>query len=585
MDILVKLSGTAGDGVQSVGDILTNGAALAGIHVFNFRSYGAEIRARGNSDATVRLSDRPIYSLGKDIDVLLAIQSKASLGWAPYLKKGGMVLFDSQPKDPLTPENSIAAFVSPEVSLFGVPMTTIAQEIVGTHKAKNVAALGALIYLRSLPKEEIIEAMRRFWGAKGDKFIQKNLAVLEQGYEFAETEFAHRRKKGFVLKEPKAREVYNGNQSGAQGALDAGCNVFAGYPITPASPLLEICAKELPKRGGKVIQTEDEIAAIGVVIGASFTGARAMTSTSGPGLSLMVEQMGLAYITETPCVIVCAQRGGPSTGLPTKTEQSDLNLAIHGGHGDAARIVLAPTNVHECHTCMVQAFDYAQRYQIPVIVLTDFFLANRRESMHEAFKIPETTDTIVKPSKEQLKTFKRYQVTENGISPMTIPGMTGGYYTATGLEHNEIGTPTYTGENHLEQTEKRFRKLETALKEINDSQVLGSKKAEIGIISWGSTTGAAIEAIQIAKQEGCPIKVFKTTVLWPLPEKDILKFAASVKKVILPELNYQGQFANLLTCIGQDKTVRMNWITGEPMTPYDIVDQVKKVQHVLSKKS
>lgn len=585
MDILVKLSGTAGDGVQSVGDILTNGAALAGINVFNFRSYGAEIRARGNSDATVRMSDKPIYSLGKDIDILLAIQSKASLGWAPFIRKGGMVIFDSQPKDPLTEENSIAAHVSPEVELYGVPMTPIAQEVIGTHKAKNVAALGALVYLRDLPKDKIIEAMQQFWAPKGDKFIKKNLEVLEKGYSFAESEFAHRRMKGFDLKETKPFEVYNGNQAGAKGAIDAGCSVFAGYPITPASPLLEICAKELPKRGGKVIQTEDEIAAIGVVLGASFTGARAMTSTSGPGLSLMIEQLGLSYITEVPCVIVCAQRGGPSTGLPTKTEQSDLNLAVHGAHGDAAKIVLAPTNVYECHTCMVKAFDYAQRYQIPVIVLTDFFLANRRESMPEPFEIPKIKDTLVKPKKSELKDYKRYRVTENGISPMTIPGMAGGYYTATGLEHNETGTPTYTGENHLEQTEKRFRKLQTALKEISDVQVLGSKKAEIGIISWGSTTGAAIEAIGISKKAGIPIKVLKTTVIWPLAEKQILKFAAGVKKVIIPELNYQGQFANLLTCLGPNKTERMNWITGEPITPFDIVDKVKKVHDVLSKES
>jgi 2-oxoglutarate ferredoxin oxidoreductase subunit alpha len=585
MDILIKISGSAGDGVQSIGDILTNGAALSGIHVFNFRSYGAEIRARGDSDATVRMAESPITSLPNEIDVLLSVNSKASINWAPHVKKGGIVIYDNRPKTMLKSRESIAAHTSPDIRLCGMPLTSLSQELTGTDRAKNVAAMGGLVGILKLDRDKYKHALSTFWKKKGESFVQKNLTVFEAGCDFARSHFPTVWDGSFRKVGKQAFRVFSGNEATALGALDAGCRVFAGYPITPASPILEIMARELPRHQGNIIQTEDEMAAIGVVLGASFTGVRAMTATSGPGFSLMVEMLGLSSMAEVPCVVVCVQRGGPSTGLPTKTEQSDLRLAISSGHGDSPRIVLAPTDVKECHTCMIRAFKYAQRYQMPVIVLTDFFLANRRESVQRRFKKPVSLDAIVKPNEKQLKSYKRFKVTRNGISPMAIPGMDGGFFTTTGLEHDVWGTPTYTPENHAEQTEKRFRKWETARREIHDVQIIGHEDAPIGLLSWGSTMGAVIESVRMADHAGINTKAFKTNVLWPLPRNAIIKFFDTVQKVIIPELNFQGQLADLLYFVDSDKMVRLNKVGGEPISWQEIFQQVKKVDHVLREKS
>ena len=584
MDITVKLSGTAGEGIQSIGDILTDTAALSGINVLNFRSYGAEIRASGNSDATVRLSDKPVSSFTNDIDILISTQGAASMGWVPHLKSNSIIIFDNNPKQVVDSNESFLAKLPPTVTLCGIPITDISQELTGISKGKNVAALGALLYITNIPKGKCIKAISQFWKLKGDAFINKNLAILEKGYEFATNNFKRDTAHTFNKLSGKPLRVLSGNQATASGAVNAGCGVYAGYPITPATPIFEMLARELPKTGGRVIQTEDEISAISVVLGASFTGTRAMTATSGPGISLMIEQIGLSSMAEVPCVIVCVQRGGPSTGLPTKTEQSDLNIAIYGGHGDSTRIVLAPTNVAECYSCMIKAFDCAQRYQLPVIVLSDFFLANRRESISKTFRIPRKTDTRVSPGVKDKKDYKRFKITKNGISPMSIPGMKGLYYTTTGLEHNEHGTPVYDPESHTIQTEKRFKKLQTALKEVSDVEIIGDPKAQIGIISWGSSTGAVIAAIDTAKKVGIKIKALKTTLLWPLPQKEIKAFCASAKKVIIPEMNFQGQFANQLGFVDPDKLVRANFVTGVPISTDDIMEHIVKVNDVLRKK-
>lgn len=584
MDITVKLSGMAGEGIQSIGDILTDTATLSGIHVLNFRSYGAEIRASGSSDATVRLSSSPVSSFTNDIDILISTQGAASMGWVPYLKKDSIIIFDNNPKQMVDSEESFLSKLPPTVTLCGIPITDISQEQTGSSRGKNVAALGALINYLNIPKENCIKAISHFWKLKGTAFINKNLAIIEKGYEYSLKNFTKDRKRQFRKLTGKSLRVLSGNQAISLGAINAGCSVYAGYPITPATPIFEMLAKKLPKTGGKVIQTEDEISAISVVLGASFTGARAMTATSGPGFSLMIEQIGLASMAEVPCVIVCVQRGGPSTGLPTKTEQSDLNIAIYGGHGDSPRIVLAPTNVSECYSCMIKAFKYAQRYQLPVIVLSDFFLANRRESLNDNFRAPKKTNSRVAPVARDSRDYKRFKITKNGISPMSIPGMKGFYYTTTGLEHNEHGTPVYDPKSHTAQTEKRFRKLQTALKEISEVEIIGPPSASIGIISWGSSTGAVLEAIGTAAKTGIKIKVLKTIVLWPLPKKKIESFCASVKKVIIPEMNYQGQLANLLGLIGSDKLERVNFVTGVPISSDDIMEHILKVHDVLRKK-
>ncbi|MER3486786.1 MAG: 2-oxoacid:acceptor oxidoreductase subunit alpha, partial [Chloroflexota bacterium] len=285
------------------------------------------------------------------------------------------------------------------------------------------------------------------------------------------------------------------------------CRFFAGYPITPASDIMEFLAEALPRVGGAVIQAEDEISAITMCIGASYAGKKAMTSTSGPGFSLMVEALGLATMAEIPVVVVDAQRAGPSTGMPTRHEQGDLYLAAFGGHGEVPRIVLAPTTVADCFYQIINAFNLAEKYQTPVIVLSDTVLAVRTESIEkpDLNKVRIEHRLLYQPNGRtngaaaEGDRYLRYALTESGISPMSLPGMEGGQYVAMGLEHNEIGRPRYDVRTHASMTEKRFRKIIAARQDAPEPERYGDPGAEIGILTWGSTAGAVIEAIDLLR--------------------------------------------------------------------------------------
>ena len=578
MDILVQICGLAGDGIVSSGEILTSIINSIGLNVFNFRSYGAEIKARGLTTSQVRISDEPLYSLGDKFDVLMSIDNNTSISQLADLKPEGILIYDNQPIGSQKSDESLLARVDPKITLYGVPITLISQKVMGTARSKNVAALGAFAYIAGLPLSGFEDGLMEKWGSKGEKVYKPNLEILRDGYNHAQENLPLETKLSFKL--ASAGQIISGNEATVLGAVDAGCKVFSGYPITPASPIMEMLAKELPKHGGFVIQTEDEMAAIGTAIGSFFVGSRAMTATSGPGMSLMVELINLSTMAETPVVLVCAQRGGPSTGLPTKTEQSDLNLALFGAHGDSPRIVLAPTNALECYHAMLNAFDYAERYQLPVIVLTDFFLANRIESIKEELKPPKLVEsTRVKPTQDDLRDYRRYRITEAGISPWAIPGEEYGYYTATGLEHDETGKPAYTPEIHIAMTDKRYAKLTTAAKEISRVEIFGSEKPEVGIIGWGSTVGSILEAVATAMEKGYPVAALKTMVLNPLAEAEISEFIKPLQKVIIPEGNFTGQFANVLSAKFDADFIRLNIYEGQPISPARILAKIEEINH------
>ncbi len=299
-----------------------------------------------------------------------------------------------------------------------------------------------------------------------------------------------------------------GNQATALGALAAGCRFYAGYPITPATSIMEFLSHEMPQMGGVLVQAEDEIAAITMAMGASFGGTKAMTATSGPGLALMIEAIGHASMTETPVVVVDVQRAGPSTGMPTKTAQGDLFMALYAANDEAPRFVIAPDSVEDCFYQMVNAFNLAEKYQLPVIVLTDQAMSERVETIRPLDLGRVQVVDRLKPDLAGLDRengYKRYALTEDGVSPMAIPGMRGGHYVAEGLEHNERGAPNYTPEMHTAMMEKRYRKVESARRELRNWNVVdewGDPGAEIGIIGWGSTKGTVREAMARAMQEG-----------------------------------------------------------------------------------
>jgi 2-oxoglutarate ferredoxin oxidoreductase subunit alpha len=338
----------------------------------------------------------------------------------------------------------------------------------------------------------------------------------------------------------------DGNEICAAAAIFAGCNLFSGYPITPSTEIMQYLDRELWKYGGTVLQAEDEIAGIGAVLGASYAGKKAMTATSGPGMSLKTELLGLASVAELPLVCVNVQRGGSSTGMPTKSEQADLFQAAFSAHGDIVRPVLAPTSVADMFGTTVEAFNLAEYYQTPVIVLSDQEIAQRKE----VFEAIDTSKyRIVErkhPGTEDLAGYRRFRITESGISPMSHPGMCGGNYLASGIEHNEMGRPTASGEMHAMMNEKRFRKFDS-LKERRDLfELEGDAEARLGLVSWGSVAGVAREALQQALAEGLQAKLLIPRLLYPIAESVYKEFFESVGSALFVEQSFQGQLYRLV---------------------------------------
>ena len=384
VDVTIEICGMSGDGTIAAGGLLNGALSAAGFSVLAFDSYPAEIRGFGRCVTRTRAGEREMLALADKTDVLISLDDEQSLTRVPFLKDDAVVLFDNRPVVYVGEGQSIAAHLEPEINLFGIPFGDLAAEVSGARRGRNLTALGAIAALFGLPKNVFHEAIKRKFQAKGEQVLDANLKCFDAGHGYCLDTFKDRIERMSRLGTRDGRderELLSGNAAISRGALDAGLRFYFGYPITPATPIMEYLARELPKKRGAVMQMEDEMASIGGVLGSFHAGTRAMTATSGPGFALMTELIAHATVAEIPAVIVDAQRGGPATGLPTKTEQSDLHAAVFGGPGDSARIVLAPTNVNECYYYTAKSFQLAEKYQTPVIVLTDFFLDNRVEDI------------------------------------------------------------------------------------------------------------------------------------------------------------------------------------------------------------
>jgi len=559
--VVIRLAGESGEGVISCGDILTQAAARGGYWTQTFRTYPAEIRG-GPCMYQVRMGRDPIHSHGKYVDLLVCFNQEAWDLHHDSLASDGVILFDD------------ASVEIPEEYLDRarpVRMEKLAKEIGGSSRAKNMVAAGAVcgvIAFDTTPIEELVTMRYAHKAGVADA----NLAALQAGKDEAADltdvlEITH------PAEVEEDRVLMSGNQAIALGAVAAGLDYFAGYPITPASDILEWLSAKLPATGGITIQMEDEIASLASVIGASYTGAKAATATSGPGLSLMSELLGYAGMAEIPCVIVDAQRGGPSTGLPTKTEQSDLNHALYGGHGEAPRVVIAPTSVEDCFWATVDAFNYAEQYQVPVIILTDQGLATRM-AVITAPDLSKVEHVARKTAKDVEGRARRYELTEDGISPMGLPGEPNGQYVATGIEHDEWGHPAYTPEVHTAMQEKRWKKLEPLANGVVRHEQYGDVEPEIAVIGFGSTYGAVREGIDMARADGLSVGAFYPRVLGPFPVDRVRQFTANATKVVVPEVNYSGQLARLLrgeVGLSVDSRAKCD---GLPFTAEDIYEMI-----------
>lgn len=577
-EITIRIGGESGEGTISGGDLIALGAARWGYHVYTFRTFPAEILG-GPCMFQVRLGDQPIKSMGDYPDVLVCLNKEAYDRNISDLRHGGVLVYD--PAD-FTPD--AGDFIA-----YAIPFNELARKEVQLFQTKNMIVIGAISALFGPPLEALVQVVESKLSRSrkaNPVLMEKNMLALEIAMKYVTQQLYKRDPFKLGPVEKADRVVLNGNQAVVAGALAAKCGFFAGYPITPASDIMEGLAKELPQVGGTFMQAEDEIAALASVLGASFGGVRSMTATSGPGFSLMTELIGYASMAELPAVIVDAQRAGPSTGMPTKMEQSDLSFALNASHGDTPRMIIAPANVADCYSLIITAFNMAERYQMPVIFLTDQSLTARVESVdRSAFKPMEIEERVkiesngasVNGATQAAHSYSRYAYTESGISPISAPGPGAMAYVATGLEHDEYGHPDYEPEDHMAMMEKRFRKLDTAAEELPKPQRYGDADAIIGIIGWGSTEGTIQEAVDRARANGYKVASLHPKILSPLPNRTIRDFIRSVKKVIVPECNYTGQLANLLGAKYGLQAIRVNKFGGIPFTAGEILRAIEEV--------
>lgn len=544
-DLIIGMAGSGGDGIVSAGESLMTAAAQEGYYAILTKSFGSQIRG-GESSCRLRVATTPVLNPGGALNVAVA------LNWEDFLRFGGelpvtedtVVVYEQ--KTGVAPE-SIPLKVKPAI-VRSAPIEDLAKQAAGTLQAKNNVVLGLLTGWFGLGRQAILDGIRKKFAKKGPEVVAGNERAFAAGLAYAEQHpiDANYRIAAATPSTTK-RRVTDGNEICAEAALFAGCKFFGGYPITPATEIMQHLQRDIWKQGGSLLQAEDEIAGIAAVVGASFAGRKAMTATSGPGFSLKSEVLGLASQAELPLVCVNVQRGGPSTGLPTKPEQADLFAAAFSAHGDSVRPILAPISVSDMFGVTVEAFNIAEQYQTPVIVLSDQEIAQRKDIIDAIDTKPFKLVERLKPTEQELAAgYTRFKFTASGISPITHPGMKGGGYLAAGIEHNEKGDPTSSGEMHERMNDKRLNKM-NPLKERRDLfVVVGDADAELGVISWGSVAGVALEAVQTARAQGTKVKLLIPKLLYPISESIYADFFASLQRCLVVEQSHQGQLHRLI---------------------------------------
>lgn len=532
--ISIAVIGSGGAGALTTGDCLLEAASAAGWHGLFTRTMGPQIRG-GEAAALLRLAVHPVESLPDRFDLLVGIDWLNAHRFGAEIKAGPQTLVISDPRGGDLP---------PMVTQSGarvveVPMKEMAKAI--PDGRPNMIALGIAGRLLGFTVEQVFAPIEKRLIDKGPAAIEASLAGIKVGFGAAAgIPF------GLQLAKPKPssarRWLLSGNEATALGAIRGGIRFAAAYPITPATEVLEWLAPNLTKAGGTLLQAEDELAAINMIIGASYGGTPSLTATSGPGLSLMIEALGLATSAEIPIVVVDVMRGGPSTGIPTKSEQGDLNIAIYGMHGDAPHLVLAPQSVGDCVFTTQWATYLAEALQAPAIVLSDQFMGQSRAAIERPADVAFIGARSV--ASEISGTYMRHAMTANGVSPMAIPGTRGGQYTADGLTHSERGTPTSGAGDHLAQLDKRRDKLDRFSFGDHWASVEGG--GNLAVITWGSLTGAAREAIGLAAADGIKARMVAPRLLAPARPEQMMAALEGVKRILVVEQSHGGQFNKFL---------------------------------------
>lgn len=570
-----KVGGQQGEGIESTGEIFATAMNRQGYYLYGYRHFSSRIKG-GHTNNKIRVSSKPVRAISDDLDILIAFDQETIEVNYHEMLEGSIIIADEKAK-PQNPEDSKAQLVS-------LPFTGVAKEL-GTALMKNMVAVGATCAVMDLDTKVFESLIKDLFGKKGESVVDLNIQALNEGYRLMSEQMDDLQSEHTL--EPTDSEGHLfmiGNDAIGLGAVAAGVRFMAAYPITPASEIMEYMIDRLPALGGTVIQTEDEIAACTMAIGSNYAGVRSFTSSAGPGLSLMMESIGLSGMTETPLVIVNTQRGGPSTGLPTKQEQSDLMQMIYGTHGDIPKIVLAPTSASDAFYLTVEAFNLAEEYQCPVILLSDLQLSLGKQTVEslDYSKVEIRRGALVEGDLEKQEDkayFKRYALTDSGISPRILPGTKGGIHHVTGVEHDEEGKPSESAENRQKQMDKRMRKTAQLL--IDEPVESNEKYEEADILYVGfiSTAGAIEEAISRLDQQNVKVNHIQIRQLHPFPTDVVQETFNKAKKVVVAEHNYQGQLSNIIkmNINHQNKIINQTKYDGTPFLPHEIEDKALEI--------
>lgn len=571
-----KVGGQQGEGIESTGEIFATAMNRKGYYLYGYRHFSSRIKG-GHTNNKIRVSTAPVHAISDDLDILVAFDQETIELNHHEMREDSIIIADAKAK-PTKPEQCRAQLIE-------LPFTSTAKEL-GTALMKNMVAVGATSAIMDLDTATFETLITNMFTKKGEKVVEMNIEALNQGYTLMKEQLNDLQGDFKLQTTEETPHLYMiGNDAIGLGAISAGSRFMAAYPITPASEIMEYMIANVPKVGGTVVQTEDEIAAANMAIGANYAGVRAFTASAGPGLSLMMEAIGLSGMTETPLVIINTQRGGPSTGLPTKQEQSDLMQMIYGTHGDIPKIVVAPTDAEDAFYSTIEAFNLAEEYQCPVIILSDLQLSLGKQTVERLdynkiqIRRGELLQSDIEREEDDKQYFRRYALTGNGVSPRPIPGVKGGIHHVTGVEHNEEGKPSEAAENRRQQMEKRMLKTTNLLIEKPVELDEQHEEADILFIGFISSKGAIQEGAERLNAQGIKVNTMQIRQLHPMP-KDVIQAAIDkVSRVIVVEHNYQGQLSNILkmnTTI-QDKLINQTKYDGTPFLPHEIESKGQKV--------
>ncbi|MEK6673015.1 MAG: 2-oxoacid:acceptor oxidoreductase subunit alpha [Nitrospirota bacterium] len=571
MDYSIKIGGEAGQGIQTVGDTLSKVFSRAGYHLFSDQDYESRIRG-GHNFYQIRFSDRPVTASRERVDIIVAFD-KASIDLhEKELSENGLIIYDSASLHlTLTTELKTPNYMD-------IPFVKLADEHGGNKIMSNTVAIGAVLGILGMELDILIGIVKETFKKKGEDVIKGNINAAMAGHDYAAKNCIKCPFSSPPVSKPKM--LIGGTEAIGFGAIASGCKFYAAYPMTPSTGIMNYIADKAKKCGIVVEQAEDEISAINMALGASFAGVRAMTGTSGGGFALMVEGLSLAAMTETPIVIALGQRPGPATGLPTRTEQGDLQFALYTAHGEFPRVIFAPGSPEQAFYLTNKAFDMAEKYQIPVIILTDQYLADSQWT-YDGFdtgKVKYHDYRLRGNAFRNLAEYKRHALTDNGVSPLGVPGDAEHLVVTDSDEHDEEGHIIEDAEMRVKMVQKRlFKKLPLIRQEIEPPILYGDQKPDIVLAGWGSTYGVMKEAVdELSKDKRIAMLHFSEIWPFPAPEKsDYLNVLNNAKLTICIEHNATGQFARLMRAdSGYMFDQRINRYDGRPFTTDSLLREI-----------